>query len=90
MRYFPVMQELVLFTDFTNDILSYYKEFILHREKGNFVGNFADTHEMQQLDVLQHLTGYTPKVRCSSFLKEYSRMLTSAVAQVGLFDARRH
>ncbi|OJJ82330.1 uncharacterized protein ASPGLDRAFT_27185 [Aspergillus glaucus CBS 516.65] len=62
MRYFPVIQELVLFTDFTNDILSYYKEFILHGEKGNFVGNFADTHRMQQLDVLQHLTGYTPKL----------------------------
>lgn len=68
MRYFPAIQELVLFTDFTNDILSYYKEFILHGEKGNFVGNFADTHGMQQLDVLQHLTSYTPKV-CVSLLR---------------------
>lgn len=62
MQYFPVIQELVLFTDFTNDILSYYKEFILHDEKRNFVANFANTHQMQQLEVLRHLSTYTPRV----------------------------
>jgi Trichodiene synthase (TRI5). len=35
MRYFPVTLELVLFIDFTNDILSYYKEFCLDDETGN-------------------------------------------------------
>lgn len=79
----------MLFTDFTNDILSYYKEFILHGERGNFVENFADTHGMQQLDVLQHLTGYTPKV-CDILSRSLiHRMLTSAIAQVCLFDARQ-
>lgn len=51
-----------MFTDFTNDILSYYKEFVLRGERDNFVGNFADTHRMQQGDVLWHLVSYTPKV----------------------------
>lgn len=62
MQYFPAIQELVLFIDFTNDILSYYKEFVLRDEKGNFVANFADTHQMSHLDVLRHLTSYTPGV----------------------------
>ncbi|KAJ5288149.1 hypothetical protein N7478_003835 [Penicillium angulare] len=61
-QYFPAIQELVLFIDFTNDILSYYKEFCLDDEKGNFVANFADTHEVQHLDVLKYLTSYTPRL----------------------------
>jgi hypothetical protein len=61
-QYFPAVQELVLFIDFTNDILSYYKEFCIHDEKGNFVANFAQTHAMSHLDVLKHLAGYTPQV----------------------------
>jgi hypothetical protein len=61
-QYFPAIQELVLFIDFANDILSYYKEFCLDDEKGNFVANFADTHNIQHLDVLKYLTSYTPKV----------------------------
>lgn len=62
MQYFPVIAELVLFLDFTNDILSYYKEFILNDEKGNFVSNFAITHHMQHSDVLRNLSVYTPEV----------------------------
>ncbi|KAK2764571.1 hypothetical protein FQN54_009266 [Arachnomyces sp. PD_36] len=61
-QYFPAIQELVLFVDFTNDILSYYKEFCIHDEKGNFVANFAQTHGMSHLDVLKHLASYTPQV----------------------------
>lgn len=61
-QYFPALQDLILFTDFTNDILSYYKEFVLRDKKGNFVANFAQTHDIQHLDVLRHLTSYTPKV----------------------------
>ncbi|KAJ5465601.1 terpenoid synthase [Penicillium desertorum] len=60
MKYVPVVKELVVISDFTNDILSYYKEFILADEKGNFVSNFAETHHMRQLDVLRHLTSHTP------------------------------
>lgn len=63
-QYFPVIQELVLFIDFTNDILSYYKEFCIRDEKGNFVANFGETHGMSHLDVLKHLAGYTPQVSC--------------------------
>jgi hypothetical protein len=62
MQYFPVIEELVLFIDFTNDILSYYKEFVIRQEKGNFVANFADTHDMSHLDVLKHLVAYAPQV----------------------------
>lgn len=62
MQYFPITLELVLFIDFTNDILSYYKEFCLDDEMGNFVANFADTHHVQHLDVLRYLTSYTPTV----------------------------
>lgn len=62
MQYFPVTLELVLFIDFTNDILSYYKEFCLNDETGNFVANFADAHHVQHLDVLRYLTSYTPAV----------------------------
>lgn len=62
MQYFPVIEELVHFIDFTNDILSYYKEFVIKQEKGNFVANFADTHDMSHLDVLKHLVAYTPQV----------------------------
>lgn len=62
MRYFPAIAELVLFIDFTNDILSYYKEFVLDDEKGNFVSNFAITHHMQHSDVLRNLSAYTPEV----------------------------
>lgn len=65
MQYFPVIAELVLFLDFTNDILSYYKEFILNDEKGNFVSNFAITHHMQHSDVLRNLSVYTPEVDLS-------------------------
>ncbi|KAI2786537.1 hypothetical protein POX_g08923 [Penicillium oxalicum] len=61
-RFFPVVQELVLFTDFTNDILSYYKEFIIEQETGNFVANFSETHGLSHLDVLKHLTSYAPQV----------------------------
>ncbi|KAJ5539852.1 hypothetical protein N7513_008184 [Penicillium frequentans] len=66
-QYFPVVQELVLFTDFTNDILSYYKEFVIKQEKGNFVANFSETHGMSHLDVLRQLTAYTPQVVGSVF-----------------------
>ncbi|KAI9368844.1 terpenoid synthase [Aspergillus egyptiacus] len=62
MQYFPAVQELVLFIDFTNDILSYYKEFVVRQESGNFVANFAETHGLSHLDVLRHLVGYAPKV----------------------------
>ncbi|PYI22627.1 terpenoid synthase [Aspergillus japonicus CBS 114.51] len=61
-RYFPAVQELVLFTDFTNDILSYYKEFVVHQEKGNFVANFAEAHGMSHLEVLRRLVDYAPRV----------------------------
>ncbi|KAF7715295.1 Trichodiene synthase [Penicillium ucsense] len=61
-RFFPVVQELIIFTDFTNDILSYYKEFVIDQETGNFVANFSETHGMSHVDVLKHLTKYTPKV----------------------------
>lgn len=62
MQYFPAVQELVLFIDFTNDILSYYKEFVIRQEKGNFVANFSETHDMSHLDVLKHLVNYAPQV----------------------------
>ncbi|KAL2699825.1 hypothetical protein AAEP93_009800 [Penicillium crustosum] len=67
MQYFPVTLELVLFIDFTNDILSYYKEFCLNDETGNFVANFADAHHVQHLDVLRYLTSYTPAVTKSAY-----------------------
>ncbi|KAJ5517633.1 hypothetical protein N7453_000055 [Penicillium expansum] len=67
MQYFPITLELVLFIDFTNDILSYYKEFCLNDETGNFVANFADTHHVQHLDVLRYLTNYTPGVTKSAY-----------------------
>ncbi|EKV11021.1 Trichodiene synthase [Penicillium digitatum] len=67
MKYFPVTLELVLFIDFTNDILSYYKEFCLSNETGNFVSNFADTHHVQHVDVLRYLTSYTPEVIKSAY-----------------------
>ncbi|PLB39848.1 terpenoid synthase [Aspergillus candidus] len=67
MQYFPITQELITFIDFTNDILSYYKEFVIRDEKGNFVSNFAETHNMTYLDVLRHLTSYTPKVLMSVY-----------------------
>lgn len=62
MQYFPAMHDLVLWIDFTNDILSYYKEFVIREERGNFVANFAETHDMSHLDVLRHLVGYAPQV----------------------------
>ncbi|KAI9035199.1 Trichodiene synthase [Aspergillus affinis] len=62
MQYFPALKELVLFTDFTNDILSYYKEFIINEEKGNFVANLAEAHEVSHLQILKHLSNYTPQV----------------------------
>ncbi|ODM14737.1 hypothetical protein SI65_02314 [Aspergillus cristatus] len=62
MRYFPAIGELVIFIDFTNDILSYYKEFVIREEKGNFVANFAETHSMSHLEVLRHMASYTPQV----------------------------
>ncbi|KGO75161.1 Trichodiene synthase [Penicillium italicum] len=67
MQYFPAMHDLVLWIDFTNDILSYYKEFVIREEKGNFVANFAETHEMSHLDVLRHLVGYAPQVLDSAY-----------------------
>nr|WPN08560.1 PgfB [Penicillium griseofulvum] len=67
MQYFPAVQELVLFIDFTNDILSYYKEFVIRQEKGNFVANFSETHEMSHLDVLRHLVAYAPQVLESAY-----------------------
>ncbi|OQE35326.1 hypothetical protein PENCOP_c013G07251 [Penicillium coprophilum] len=67
MQYFPISLELVLFIDFTNDILSYYKEFCLADETGNFVANFADTHHVQHLDVLRYLTSYVPDVTKSTY-----------------------
>ena len=69
MKYVPVVKELVVISDFTNDILSYYKEFILADEKGNFVSNFAETHHMRQLDVLRHLTSHTPLVSLNLLLQ---------------------
>ncbi|OQE26884.1 hypothetical protein PENFLA_c006G10653 [Penicillium flavigenum] len=68
MQYFPVTLELVLAIDFTNDILSYYKEFYVGDEQGLFIANLADTHHVQHLDILQYLTNYTPgsiAPRCS-------------------------
>ncbi|RJE22101.1 Trichodiene synthase TRI5 [Aspergillus sclerotialis] len=62
MHYLPTVQELILFTDFSNDILSYYKEFVIRQEKGNFVANFAETHDMTHLDVLRKLVDYAPQV----------------------------
>ncbi|KAJ5500834.1 hypothetical protein N7463_008084 [Penicillium fimorum] len=66
-QYFPITLELVLCIDFTNDILSYYKEFCLGDETGNFVANLADTHHIQHLDVLRCLTSYTPSVTKSAY-----------------------
>ncbi|KAJ5165665.1 uncharacterized protein N7500_007495 [Penicillium coprophilum] len=66
-QYFPITLELVLFIDFTNDILSYYKEFCLADETGNFVANLADTHHVQHLDVLRYLTSYVPDVTKSAY-----------------------
>lgn len=76
MQYFPVTLELVLFIDFTNDILSYYKEFCLDDERGNFVANFADTHHVQHLDVLRYLTSYTPGVSFTLLILHWFRLLT--------------
>ncbi|KGO63618.1 Trichodiene synthase [Penicillium italicum] len=67
MQYFPITLELMLFIDFTNDVLSYYKEFCLGNETGNFVANFADTYHVQHLDVLRYLTSYTPGVTKSAY-----------------------
>ncbi|KAJ5873139.1 hypothetical protein N7455_003682 [Penicillium solitum] len=77
MQYFPITLELVLFIDFTNDILSYYKEFCLNDETGNFVANFADAHHVQHLDVLRYLTSYTPAVTKSAYeqLRDSSSLL---------------
>lgn len=66
MQYFPAVHDLVLWIDFTNDIMSYYKEFVIREENGNFVANFAATHDMSHLDVLRHLVGYAPQVWFSS------------------------
>ena len=63
MQYFPIVQEMVLFIDFTNDVLSYYKECFVNGEKGNFVSNFGQAHQMKSLDVLRRLVDYTPQVR---------------------------
>lgn len=81
MQYFPVIEELVLFIDFTNDILSYYKEFVIRQEKGNFVANFAETHDMTHLDVLRHLVAYTPQVCFLSIQQGLGReqMLTGCI-----------
>ncbi|KAK2811179.1 hypothetical protein FQN50_002276 [Emmonsiellopsis sp. PD_5] len=78
-QYFPVAQELALFIDSTNDILSHYKELVINDEKGNLVANFADTHSMSQLDVLRHLTGYTPQLINSvySMLKNKEELLVT-------------
>ncbi|KAB8233435.1 hypothetical protein BDV23DRAFT_185484 [Aspergillus alliaceus] len=54
-------QETVLFIDLTNDILSYYKERFIN-EKGDFMTNFGEAHQVERLDVLRHLTFYTPQV----------------------------
>ncbi|KAE8419460.1 Trichodiene synthase-domain-containing protein [Aspergillus pseudocaelatus] len=62
MQYFPVIQEMVLFIDFTNDILSYYEECFINEEKGNFVSNFGQAHGMDRMDVLRQLVEYTPQV----------------------------
>ncbi|KAE8384121.1 terpenoid synthase [Aspergillus alliaceus] len=81
-QYFPIVAELVMFIDFTNDILSYYKESILDNEKRNFVSNFAVTHHLQELDVLRYLATYTPQVLASVYgmLKDHQE-LRKLVAQ---------
>ncbi|OJJ97243.1 hypothetical protein ASPACDRAFT_62922 [Aspergillus aculeatus ATCC 16872] len=61
-QYVPAVPGLVLFTDFTNDILSYYKEFVVHQEKGNFVANFAEAQDLSHLEVLRRLVEYAPRV----------------------------
>ncbi|KAE8140781.1 Trichodiene synthase-domain-containing protein [Aspergillus pseudotamarii] len=61
MQYFPVIQEMVLFIGFTNEILLYYKECFINEEKGNFVSNFAQAHEVDRLDVLRQLSEYIPQ-----------------------------
>ena len=81
MRYLPVVAELIMFTDMTNDILSYYKEFVLRDEKTNFVANFAETHDMSHLDVLRHLVSYAPQVSLLFTFK-----LNSGVEAVELID----
>ncbi|KAJ5472779.1 terpenoid synthase [Penicillium desertorum] len=67
LHYFPVVQELVLFTDFANDVLSYYKEFVINEEKGNFVANLSETHDISHMDVLRQLANYTPQVVSSVY-----------------------
>ncbi|OQE29324.1 hypothetical protein PENFLA_c004G03934 [Penicillium flavigenum] len=62
LQFFPIVQELVLFTDFSNDILSYYKEFVINQEKDNFVANFSEAHGMSHVNVLRELTTYVPQV----------------------------
>ncbi|KAE8356667.1 terpenoid synthase [Aspergillus coremiiformis] len=67
MHYFPVAQEMALFMDFTNDILSYYKECIIGDDKDNFVSNFGEAHQVKPLDVLRSLALYIPQVLASVY-----------------------
>ncbi|KXG49219.1 Trichodiene synthase [Penicillium griseofulvum] len=58
----PAIPAMMQFADYSNDILSYYKEFVIADEKYNFVDNFAESHGLSHIQVLCNLAEHAAEV----------------------------
>ncbi|KAJ5188189.1 Trichodiene synthase [Penicillium cf. griseofulvum] len=65
LQYLPAIPAMMQFADYTNDILSYYKEFVIADEKFNFVDNFAKSHGLSHIQVLCSLAEHATEVQAS-------------------------
>ncbi|KAJ5157986.1 Trichodiene synthase [Penicillium coprophilum] len=65
LQYLPAIPAMMQFADYINDVLSYYKEFVLADEKFNFVDNFSKSHGLSHIQVLRGLADHTAEVHAS-------------------------
>ncbi|KAJ5731815.1 Trichodiene synthase [Penicillium malachiteum] len=65
LQYLPAIPAMMQFVDYINDILSYYKEFVLADEKFNFVDNFAESHGLSHIQILCGLADHAAEVHAS-------------------------
>jgi hypothetical protein len=62
LQYLPAIPAMMHFADYINDILSYYKEFVIANEKYNFVDNFAKSQGLSHIQVLCSLAEHAAEV----------------------------
>ena len=62
MKLLPAIPALIHYLDFTNDVLSYYKEHVIHGETSNFVANYSRAHQIPHSEVLLSLTQHVSRV----------------------------